>query len=117
MLLRAVAVKYGIDRPVLWQNALRYVSQRYLSYTGDAARRYALAESALAEAQIACRDSKYSYNYWRPIPWQAARPPLPGTIASPAEGETLRRNGSGVGRNSRRSACPLHRRELRAGRR
>ena len=28
---------------------------------------FALAEAALADAQIACWDSKYFYNRWRPI--------------------------------------------------
>jgi hypothetical protein len=39
--------------PVLWQNALRYISATYLHDTGDAARMYALAEAAMADAQIA----------------------------------------------------------------
>jgi hypothetical protein len=53
--------------PVLWQNALRYISRNYLNNIGDSARMYALAEAALADAQIACWDSKYFYNFWRPI--------------------------------------------------
>lgn len=53
--------------PVLWQNALRYISRTYVSDIGDAARMYALAEASLADAQIACWDSKYYYNFWRPI--------------------------------------------------
>jgi hypothetical protein len=53
--------------PLLWQNALRNISGMYLHDTGDAARMFALAEAALADAQIACWDSKYFYNYWRPI--------------------------------------------------
>lgn len=53
--------------PVLWQNALRYISNNYLRETGDSARMYALAEAAMADAQIACWDSKYFYNFWRPI--------------------------------------------------
>ena len=53
--------------PVLWQNALRYISDNYLHDTGDSARMYALAETAMADAQIACWDSKYFYNFWRPI--------------------------------------------------
>jgi hypothetical protein len=53
--------------PVLWQNALRYISQNYVNDTGDSARMYALAEAAMADAQIACWDSKYFYNFWRPI--------------------------------------------------
>jgi hypothetical protein len=53
--------------PVLWQNALRYISRNYLSDIGDAARMYALAEASLADAQIACWETKYFYNFWRPI--------------------------------------------------
>jgi hypothetical protein len=53
--------------PLLWQNALRYISGTYLHNTGDSARMFALAEAALADAQIACWDSKYFYNFWRPI--------------------------------------------------
>jgi hypothetical protein len=53
--------------PVLWQNALRYISGTHLNDVGDSARMYALAEAALADAQIACWESKYFYNFWRPI--------------------------------------------------
>jgi hypothetical protein len=53
--------------PVLWQNALRYLSSNYVKDTGETARMYALAEAAMADAQIACWDSKYFYNFWRPI--------------------------------------------------
>jgi hypothetical protein len=53
--------------PVLWQNALRNISGQYLSDTGEIARMYALVETAMADAQIACWDSKYFYNFWRPI--------------------------------------------------
>ena len=53
--------------PLLWQNALRYISGTYLHDIGDSARMFALADAALADAQIACWDSKYFYNYWRPI--------------------------------------------------
>lgn len=53
--------------PVLWQNALRYISNNYLNDVGDSARMFALADVALADAQIACWESKYFYNIWRPI--------------------------------------------------
>jgi hypothetical protein len=53
--------------PVLWQNALRYISGKYLNDIGDSARMFALAEAALADAQIACWESKYFYTFWRPI--------------------------------------------------
>ncbi len=53
--------------PLLWQNALRYIAGTHLRNTGDSARMFALAEAALADAQIACWDSKYFYSFWRPI--------------------------------------------------
>lgn len=53
--------------PILWQNALRFISRNYVDSVGDAARMFALADTALADAQIACWDSKYFYNFWRPI--------------------------------------------------
>ena len=59
--------------PVLWQNALRYISGNYLNDIGDSARMYALAETALADAQIACWDSnKLRHNFALP-----PRLPLP----------------------------------------
>jgi hypothetical protein len=53
--------------PILWQNALRYISGTYLHDTGETARMFALVEAAMADAQISCWDSKYFYNFWRPI--------------------------------------------------
>ena len=53
--------------PLLWQNALRYISHNYLDSVSDSARMFVLADTALADAQIAVWDSKYFYNFWRPI--------------------------------------------------
>jgi hypothetical protein len=53
--------------PILWQNSLRYISRNYLNDIGESARMYALANVAIADAQIACWESKYFYNFWRPI--------------------------------------------------
>jgi PAP2 superfamily protein len=53
--------------PQLWQTALQFISRSYVTNIGDAARMYALAEASLADAQIACWDSKYFYNFWRPV--------------------------------------------------
>jgi hypothetical protein len=62
-----IAYFWNDSGPVLWQNALRYISGNYLNDVGDSARMYALVETALADAQIACWDSKYFYDFWRPI--------------------------------------------------
>ena len=53
--------------PVMWQSALRDISRTYLHDIATTARMYALADVALADALIACWDSKYFYNFWRPI--------------------------------------------------
>jgi PAP2 superfamily len=70
--------------PVLWQNALRYISRNYLTDTGDSARMYALAEASLADTQIACWDTKYFYNFWRPITAIRAGGGNPALVADPA---------------------------------
>jgi hypothetical protein len=62
-----IGYSWADSGPVLWQNALRYISTNYLNDIGDSARMYALAEVSLADAQIACWESKYFYNFWRPI--------------------------------------------------
>jgi hypothetical protein len=70
--------------PVLWQNALRYISRTFLNDTGDSARMYALAEASLADTQIACWDTKYFYNFWRPITAIRAGGGDPALVADPA---------------------------------
>ncbi|HEY6946676.1 MAG TPA: vanadium-dependent haloperoxidase [Candidatus Acidoferrum sp.] len=70
--------------PVLWQNALRYISRNYLNNIGDSARMYALAEAALADTQIACWDTKYFYNFWRPVTAIRAGGGNPALVADPA---------------------------------
>jgi hypothetical protein len=70
--------------PVLWQNALRYISRNFLNDAGDSARMYALAEASLADTQIACWDTKYFYNFWRPITAIRAGGGDPALVADPA---------------------------------
>ena len=70
--------------PVLWQNALRYISRIYLNNIGDSARMYALAEASLADTQIACWDTKYFYNFWRPVTAIRAGGGNPALVADPA---------------------------------
>ncbi|MGH8177980.1 MAG: vanadium-dependent haloperoxidase [Steroidobacter sp.] len=50
-----------------WNRALRSISARYVHRTGDSARLFALANLAMADAVIACWDSKKFYVYWRPL--------------------------------------------------
>src|ERR1700730_8049017 len=48
--------------PLLWQNALRYISGTHLHNTGESARMFSLADAALGAAQIARRDSQVFFN-------------------------------------------------------
>lgn len=70
--------------PVLWQNALRYISRNFLNDIGDSARMYALAEASLADTQIACWDTKYFHNFWRPVTAIRAGGGNPALVADPA---------------------------------
>src|SRR6266705_1951489 len=40
------------------------IRERRIGFIGGL---YALADAALADAQIACWESRYFYNFWRPI--------------------------------------------------
>jgi hypothetical protein len=50
-----------------WNEALRGISARYIRKTGDAARLFALANLAIADAIISSWDSKTHYVVWRPV--------------------------------------------------
>jgi hypothetical protein len=45
---------------------------------------YALAEASLADTQIACWDTKYFYNFWRPVTAIRAGGGSPALVADPA---------------------------------
>ena len=48
----------------IWNRVMRSLAT---SSTADNARMFAMADLAAADAAIGCWDSKYYYNYWRPI--------------------------------------------------
>ena len=50
-----------------WNRALRNIAIANISDIGDAARLFALANLAAADAAITCWQSKFFFNYWRPI--------------------------------------------------
>ena len=52
---------------VLWNPVARQVSVAKSLTTSENARLFALLNIAAADAAIACWDSKYAYNVWRPI--------------------------------------------------
>ena len=50
-----------------WEEAMRQISDAQSLAIGDAARLFALANLAAADAAMAVWESKIFYNYWRPI--------------------------------------------------
>jgi hypothetical protein len=50
-----------------WNRALRAIAVAHISSLGDSARLFALANLATADAVISCWETKYHYNFWRPI--------------------------------------------------
>jgi hypothetical protein len=62
-----LAYFYSGNIPAQWNSALRGIATRYLRRTGDAARLFALANMATADAIISSWDSKTHYVFWRPV--------------------------------------------------
>jgi hypothetical protein len=58
---------WSVNFIVQWYGALRSIAAAHLADPGDTARLFALAALASADSQIAVYDSKYHYNFWRPI--------------------------------------------------
>ena len=50
-----------------WNAALRLLADERVPDIGDKARLFALASFAAADSQISVYETKYVYNYWRPI--------------------------------------------------
>ena len=50
-----------------WNETARQLAAGHLSDVGDSARMFALINLAAADAAMAVWDSKYFYNFWRPI--------------------------------------------------
>jgi hypothetical protein len=50
-----------------WNEALRQIADARLSAIGDSARLFALANLAAADAAITVWESKYHFNFWRPL--------------------------------------------------
>jgi hypothetical protein len=63
-----VAIFYGITEPVpIYNPAARQVSQAQGKTLAENARIFALLAMAIADAAVAVFDTKYHYNYWRPV--------------------------------------------------
>ncbi len=50
-----------------WFQAIRAIADERVSKIGDSARLFALVSFAAADSQISVYETKYLYNYWRPI--------------------------------------------------
>lgn len=50
-----------------WFEAVRAIADKRVPDVGDSARLFALVAFAAADSQISVYESKYLYNYWRPI--------------------------------------------------
>jgi hypothetical protein len=50
-----------------WYGALRGIASAHVTNVGDSARLFALASMAAADAQMTIYESKYHFNFWRPI--------------------------------------------------
>ncbi len=68
-----------------WYGALRGIATSYVTNVGDNARLFALASLAAADAQITIYDSKYHFNFWRPITaiWEGDNDGNPDTTGDP----------------------------------
>jgi hypothetical protein len=63
-----LALFYGITEPVpIYNAAARQVSQAQGKTLAENARIFALLGMAIADAAVAVFDTKYHYNYWRPV--------------------------------------------------
>lgn len=60
--------RFWSDQPILqWNRAWRNISLANSLSLSDNARFFAMLATASADAIIACWDSKYFYNFWRPV--------------------------------------------------
>lgn len=60
--------RFWADQPILqWNRAWRNISITHTLSLEDNARFFAMLATATADAIIACWDSKFTYNFWRPV--------------------------------------------------
>jgi len=58
---------WSVNFITLWFGTLRAIANDHVPDPGDKARLLALAALAAADSQIAVYDSKYHFNFWRPV--------------------------------------------------
>ena len=62
-----LAYFYADNGILLWNRALRAITEARINNLGDSARLFALVNVSIADAFITCWDSKYFYVFWRPV--------------------------------------------------
>ncbi|MBA2301051.1 MAG: vanadium-dependent haloperoxidase [Acidobacteria bacterium] len=69
----------------IWYGVLRTIAEAHISSVGDTARVFALASFAAADGQMTVYDSKYHFNFWRPITAirEGNNDGNPGTVGDP----------------------------------
>jgi hypothetical protein len=69
-----------------WNRALRGIVDGGVADTGDSARLFALANLAMADAAITVWESKFHFNFWRPITAirEGDNDPNPETVGDPS---------------------------------
>lgn len=68
-----------------WYDALRTIAENNIADVGDTARVFALASLSAADAQMTVYESKYHFNFWRPITaiWEGDNDGNPSTVGEP----------------------------------
>jgi hypothetical protein len=62
-----LALFWQLNPVAAWNATLRSIADAHVADIGDKARLFALANLAAADSVITCWDSKYHFNFWRPI--------------------------------------------------
>ena len=62
-----LAYFYADNFVALWHRTLRTIAEKHVHRIGDRARLFALASLASGDAFITAWDSKYHFNFWRPL--------------------------------------------------
>jgi hypothetical protein len=68
-----------------WYTALRTIADSHITDVGDAAKVFALASFSAADAQMTVYESKYHFNFWRPVTaiWEGDNDGNPNTVGEP----------------------------------
>ena len=71
-----IGLFWGVENPQS-NRAFRALAMQQNLDTADAARYFAVVETAGADSSITCFDAKYFYHFWRPVPLRLERTKAP----------------------------------------